>query len=409
MELTQTGKGGESKGPLENIRVLDIGGGLAGPIVATLLADFGAEVIKIEEPGKGDWLRHLIPPFKDVGLWWAVEGRNKKTITLNLNKPKGQELLKKMVPWADVVVENFTPGTLEQWNLGYEVLRELNPGLVLVRCSGFGQEGPYKNRIAYDRIGQAFSGVVYRTGHPESPPVFCGVSIADYNTAIFGALGTLIALYHRDTVGHGQGQIVDSCLYESVLRLYEAFIILYDQQGIIAERTGNIRRLWMPGGLFTTKDDKLVLVTIAMDQHFTALTKAMGRDDLAQDPPFQTLEGRAEHGDFLNSILSEWVATKTAKELMEISQQYRFAMAPVYNAKDICEDEHFRQRGSVIEVEHPVLGKVKMQGITPKLSRTPGRVRHPGRAMGEDTDEVLSQILGYSQREIETLRAEQVI
>jgi len=409
MEPNQIGEEREDKGALENVHVLDIGSGLAGPIVATLLADFGAEVIKVEMPDRGDWLRHLVPRFKDIGLWWVVDGRNKKAITLNLSKPKGQEILKKMVPWADIVVENYRPGTLEQWNLSYEVLRELNPGLILVRCSGFGQEGPYKNRLAYDRIGQAFSGIVYRTGFPESPPVLAGLSIADYSTAVFAAMGALIALHYRDTIGHGQGQVVDACLYESILRMYEGYVVLYDQQGIIGERAGNVRPFAMPGGLFPTKDGRLVLITIVMDHQFALLAEAMGRSDLAQDSAFQTTEGRVEHSEFLNTVLGEWVATKTVKELMEISEKYRFPLAPIYNAKDIAEDEHFRQRGSVIEVEHPVLGKVKMQGVTPKLSLTRGRVKYPGRDMGEDTEEVLSQMLGYSQQEIEVLRAEQVI
>ena len=275
MKSAKPERGGESPGPLEKVRILDIGSGLAGPVAATLLADFGAEVIKIEQPGKGDWLRTLLPPFKGTHLWWVVEGRNKKAITLDLDKPRGREVFEKMVPWADVIIENYMPGTLERWNLTYDVLSELNSRVILVRCSGFGQEGPYKNRVAYDRIGQAFSGIVYRTGHPDSMPVFPGVAIADYGTAIFAALGTMIALYYRDTVGDGRGQVVDSCLYESVLRIYEAFVPLYDQQGVIAERTGNIRRLWMPGGLFPTKDDKLVLISIAMNQHFTALAEAL--------------------------------------------------------------------------------------------------------------------------------------
>ena len=408
MRQTRKGKEEEINGPLENIRVLDIGNGLAGPIVATLLADFGAEVIKIEPPGEGDWLRRLMAPYKGVDLWWIVDGRNKKSLTLDLSKPGGQEVFKKMVPWADIVVENYTPGTLEKWGLGYEVLEKLNTGIILVRCSGFGQEGPYSKRAAYDRIGQSYSGIVYRTGHPESSPVFTGLSIADYSTAVFAAMGALTALHYRNTLGNGQGQVVDACLYESILRMYEGFVVQYDQRGIIAERAGNVRPFSMPGGLFPTKDGKLVLVSIVMDRQFVALAEAMDRSDLAQDVIFQTAEGRVENGEFLNNLVSEWVATKTTRELMEISGQYRLPMAPVFNARDICEDEHFRQRGSVIEVDHPVLGKVKMQGVTPKLSKTPGRVKHPGRAMGEDNHEVLSQF-GYSLKEIEKMKSEKII
>ncbi len=399
----------ESKGALRDIHILDIGSGLAGPIAATLLADFGAEVIKVEMPGVGDWLRQLVPKYGDIGLWWVVDGRNKKAITLNLAQPRGQEIIKKMVPWADIVVENYSPGTLEQWNLGYEVLRELNPGVILVRCSGFGQEGPYRNRLAYDRIGQAFSGIVYRTGFPESPPVFAGLSIADYSTAAFAAMGALIALHYRDTIGHGQGQVIDACLYESILRMYEGYVALYDTRGIIGERAGNIRPFAMPGGVFTTKEGRSVLISIVMDHQFGYLAEAMGRSDLAQEPLFKTREGRVQQQEFLNGLLGEWVATKTVKELMDISEKHRFPLAPIYNARDIVEDEHFRLRGSVVETEHPVLGKFKMQGVTPKLSLTPGKVRHPGRDLGENTDEVLSQMFGYSQQEIEKLRAEKII
>ena len=407
IESNREGKERENKGALQDIHILDIGSGVAGPFMATLLADFGAEVIKVEDPDKGDWLRHLVPRFKDIGLWWLADGRNKKAITLNLTTPKGQEILKKMVPWADIVVENYSPGTLERWGLDYEVLRELNPGLILVRCSGFGQEGPYKNRLAYDRIGQAFSGIVYRTGFPDSPPSFAGLSIADYSTAAFAAMGALIALHYRDTTG--QGQVVDACLYESILRMYEGYVALYDQQGIIGERAGNVRPFAMPGGLFTAKDGKLVLITIVENHQFVYLAEAMGRSDLAQDPPFQTREGRADHNEYLNTVLSEWVVSKTVKELMDISEKYRFPLAPIYNAKDIVEDEHYQQRGSVVEVEHPALGKVKVQGVTPKLSLTPGKVKYLGRDMGQDTEDVLSQMLGYSKQEIEELRAEHAI
>ncbi|MBI2830822.1 MAG: CoA transferase [Chloroflexi bacterium] len=405
----ESGKQNEFNGPLKDIHILDIGTGLAGPLVATLLADFGAEAIKIEMPGVGDWLRHIVPKYGDIGLWWVVDGRNKKAITLDLSKPAGQKVLKKMVPWADILVENYSPGTLEEWNLGYEVLRKLNPGLILVRCSGFGQEGPYRNRLAYDRIGQAFSGIVYRTGFPETPPVFAGLSIADYSTAAYAALGAMIALHYRNTIGNGQGQVVDGCLYESILRMYEGYVALYDTRGIIGERAGNIRPFAMPGGVFKTKDGRSVLITIVMDHQFGYLTEAMGRSDLAQEPLFQTREGRVQNQDFLNGLVGEWVATKAMKELMEISEKHRFPMAPIYNAKDICEDEHFRQRGSVVETEHPVLGKFKMQGVTPKLSLTPGKVKHAGRDLGEDTEEVLSRMFGYSQQEIQKLRAEKII
>ena len=391
------------------MHILDIGSGVAGPFMATLLADFGAEVIKVEHPGKGDWLRHLVPRYKDIGLWWLADGRNKKAITLNLTKPKGQEILKKMVTWADIVVENYSPGTLEKWGLGYDVLRDINPGIILVRCSGFGQEGPYRNRLAYDRIGQAFSGIVYRTGFPECPPSFAGLSIADYSTATFAAMGALIALHYRDNAGQGQGQVVDACLYESILRMYEGYVVMYDQQGIIGERAGNVRPFAMPGGLFTTKEGKQVLITIVENHQFVYLAEAMGRRDLAHDPPFQTREGRAEHNEFLNAILSEWVASKTVKELMDISEKHRFPLAPIYNAKDIVEDEHYRQRGSVVEVEHPALGKVKVQGVTPKLSLTPGRVEYLGRDMGEDNEELLGEMLGYTHKEIEEFRADGII
>lgn len=399
----------EAEGPLKGIRVLDIGTLLAGPFAATLMAEFGAEVIKVELPGTGDELRKDSPEAKGVPLWWMLEGRNKKSITLNLSKPEGQQVFKKLVPLADIVVENFSPGTLERWNLGYEVLQKLNPGVILVRVSGFGQDGPYRDRMGYDRIGQAMGGLVHTTGFPDSPPALAGVALADYSAALFATIGALVALRYRDTWGHGQGQVVDSSICESMLRMYQAHLVAYDQLGVIAERKGNVRPSTIPGGLFKSKDGKLVLIAIHTTSKFAVLAEVMGRKDLAQDPRLQTKVGRWENQEFLNNIVSEWVATKNLKELMEISRQSRFALGPVYNARDIAEDEHYRQRETVLEVEHPVLGKVKMQGIVPKLSMTPGRVRHLGRTLGEDTDEVLSRLLGYGDREIAMLRKDQVI
>lgn len=398
-----------TSGPLEGIRVIDAGSVLAGPIAGTILGDFGAEVIKIELPNVGDVLRHVPPQYQGVSLWWAVEGRNKKCITLDLRKLKGQDAFKRLVSVSDIIVENFLPGTFEKWHLSYEELRSVNKGIILVRCSGFGQEGPYSKRAGYDRAAQAIGGLMYLTGYPNSPPVRAGLSIVDYGTAVFSVLGALLALHYRNTLGWGEGQVVDCALYETVLRMYENHLPVYDKLGIVPERKGNVHAAAVPGDLFQSKDGRLVFISIANDRLFADLVKAIGQEELSHDPRFKTVVERTQHTEFLNNKVREWASKHFLKEIVDILEEHQICVGPLYTAKDIAEDEHFKQRGSVIEVEDRRIGKVKMQGVVPKLSLTPGKVRHTGRDLGEDTYAVLSQLLKYSDHEIERLKAEQVI
>ena len=282
-------------GPLAGIRVLDLGTMVAGPVAATLLGDFGADVIKIEQPQGGDTIRHSGPIHKGHGLWWNVEGRNKRSVTLDLRVPEGQALLRDLAAQCDVLVENFRPGTLERWNLGYEPLREINPRLVMLRISGYGQTGPNAHRAAYDRIALAFSGLLHITGEADGPPIRPGVALADYQSAVLGAFSVMMALYHRDAKG-GQGQLIDLALYEAVFRFTDVLVTAYDQMRVVRERRGNLHFAAAPGNHFETNDGRYLVLTVSSDGVFRRLGEAMREHPgLADDPRFVNHAGRWEH------------------------------------------------------------------------------------------------------------------
>lgn len=397
------------KMPLEGIRVLDIGTAVAGPFGPTLLGDFGAEVIKVELPGSGDLLRNIAPKYEGRSLFWSVEGRNKKSITLDLRQPKGQELLKKLVKISDVIVENFQPGTLERWNLGYEALKEVNEKIILVRVSGYGQDGPYKEKPGYDRIGQAVGGLINVTGYPDHPPVKAGFAICDYMTGIMNALATMIALYYRDINKDGKGQWADVSLCETMFRVSEFTASQYDKLGIIRERTGNRHPAASPGDAYKTKDDKWVVILVPGDAMFKRLIKAMGQEELIDDPRFKDPIKRVENADAINDIVAEWIGQYTMIEIRDILDAAEVPVAPIYNIKDIFEDPHYQARKAIIEVEDSLIGKVKMQGVFPRLSLTPGRVSGSAPDLGENNGEVYGGILGLSKEEIRRLYEEKII
>ncbi|TMB23671.1 MAG: CoA transferase, partial [Deltaproteobacteria bacterium] len=306
-------------GPLAGIRVLDLGTRIGAPFAATLLADLGAEVIKVELPGQGDFMRSIGPFVGDHSLFWAVEGRGKKSITCDLRKPAGQTLLKRLVPLADVVVENFQPGTLESWGLGYDVLSALNPGIILTRVSVYGQTGPYRDRPGLDRNGIALGGLLYITGYPDRPPVRPGVIVSDYLTGVFNAFAIVSALYERDrrareTGAPPRGQWVELSLYESILRIMEHTLAAYDRLGIVREREGNRLRNSAPLDNWETRDGKYVCIIAAGDGLFPRLARAMGREDLLGDARFTTMARRAEHADEINAIVAAWCKERTARE-----------------------------------------------------------------------------------------------
>jgi crotonobetainyl-CoA:carnitine CoA-transferase CaiB-like acyl-CoA transferase len=394
--------------PLTGIRILDLGTRVAAPFAATLLGDFGAEVIKVELPGTGDFMRGIGPFADGYSLWWAVEGRNKKSITLDLRRPRGQELLKRLIAVSDVAVENFQPGTLESWGLGYDSLRAINPGLILTRASVYGQTGPYRDRPGLDRIGIGFGGLLYITGHPDRPPVRPGVIIADYLTGVFNAFAIMMALYHRD-VHRGAGQWVDLALYESVFRVLEHTVATYDRLGTVREREGNRLRNSAPLDNWETKDGEFMCIVAAGDGLFPRLAHAMGRDDLVQDPRFASLTARVEHADEINAIVGDWVRQHTAAEVEALLLPAQVPVTRTYSIADIAADPHYAARADIVEVDDPTIGPLRMQGVYPRLSATPGGIRRGAPKLGEHNDEVYGTLLGLSAAEIAELRAAHVI
>ncbi|MFY9585999.1 MAG: CoA transferase [Actinomycetota bacterium] len=394
-------------GALDGIRVLDLGTRIGAPFAATLLGELGADVIKIEQPGTGDFLRS-IPPFEgEVSLFWAVEGRGKRSVTIDLSKPKGQELLKKLVPHVDVLVENFQPGTLERWNLAPADLTAINPRLIVSRVSVYGQDGPYRERPGLDRNGIALGGLLHITGHPDAPPVRPGVIIADYLTALFNAIGILAALVDRAKTD--KGQQVEVALYESVLRVMEWTVAAYDRLGVVRERAGNRLPNSAPLDNYETADGRFVCIAGAGDVLFPRLCDAMGRKDLLADERFATLDARARNGDAINAEVAAWCKTKTLAEIEETLVAKQVPVSGVYAIDQIVEDPQVLAREAVVPIEDPVLGPVRQQAPVPRLDRTPLRVARGAPRLGEHTDEVLTELLGLSGEEIASLRSAGVV
>ena len=394
--------------PLSGVRILDVGTRIAAPFAATLLGEFGAEVIKVELPGTGDFMR-TIGPFADGhSLWWAVEGRNKKSITLDLRVPRGQELFRALVKKSDVVVENFQPGTLESWGLGYEALAAINPDLVLTRASVYGQSGPYRDRPGLDRNGIGFGGLLYLTGYPDRPPVRPGVIISDYLTGVFNAFAIMVALYHRD-VHRGGGQWVDLALYESIFRILEHTLPAYDRLGVVRGREGNRLRNSAPLDNWETKDGQFICIVAAGDGLFPRLARAIGREDLLSDPRFSSLERRAANGDAINTIVGDWCRMHSASEIEAIMLAASVPVTRAYSIADIATDPHYAARQDIVTVDDPTIGPVKQPAVYPRLSGTPGRIERGAPKLGEHNDEIYGELLGLSAAERDDLRAAGVV
>jgi crotonobetainyl-CoA:carnitine CoA-transferase CaiB-like acyl-CoA transferase len=403
-----------SSGPLAGIRVLDLGTRIGAPFAATLLADMGAEVIKVELPGQGDFMRTIGHFVDGYSLFWAVEGRNRKSVTCDLRKPAGQALAKRLVAHIDVVVENFQPGTLESWGLGYEALATINPGVILTRVSVYGQTGPYRNRPGLDRNGIAMGGLLYITGYPDRPPVRPGLIVSDYLTAVFNAFAIVSALYERDrraqeTGQPPRGQWVDLSLYESVLRIMEHTLASYDRLGLVREREGNRLKNSAPLDNWETKDGKYVCIIAAGDGLFPRLARAIGREDLLADPRFNTMALRAEHGEVINAIVADWCRAHSAREIQDVLERHEVPFGVAYSVADIFADPHVQARGDIATIEDPVIGPVRMQGVYPRFSRTPGAVRTGAPRLGAHNDEVYGELLGLSAEERATLARDGVI
>lgn len=393
-------------GPLSGIRVLEMGSSVAGPFCGRLLADFGAEVIKVEV-AEGDAVRSMGKRLGGKSLYAASIFRNKRLVSIDLKTHRGLELIAELAAKSDVIVENFRPGTLERLGLGYDVLSKRNPGLVLVRISGFGQTGPYAQRAGYGAIGEALSGLRHLTGDPDRPPARISASVTDEVTAIYGALGAMMALYSRARTG--RGQVVDACLYESAFSLIEPHVPAFDKLGLIAQRTGSRLPDSAPNNTFVTRDKRYIHITAMGDAVFVRLAKAIGRPELAQDPEYVTQVQRSKNEDALDAIIAGWAVARPLAEVVKALADGGVPAAPIYTVEDIFQDEHFKAREMLVRMPDDDFGTVALPGVVPKLSATPGKIRHAGHKVGEDTAAVLADVLGLAPDEIAALERARVI
>ena len=397
-----------NQGPLSDLRLIEMGTLLAGPFCGQLMGDFGAEVIKVEAPSKGD-------PMRDWGqekqhgmsLWWPVIARNKKSVTLNLRVKDGQELAKELISKADFLLENFRPGTLERWNLSYEELRAINPRLIMIRVSGFGQTGPYSKRAGFGAVGESMGGLRYVCGDSSSPPSRMGISIGDSLAATFACIGALTALHHRERTG--EGQVVDSAIYEAVLNMMESLITEYDQAGYIRERHGAILPNVAPSNVYPTKDDSIILIAANQDTVFGRLAEAMGQPELTKDKRYATHAARGVHQEELDELVAAWTRTVDADEIEMIMAESGVPAGKIYRAPDMLEDAQFKARQAIITVMHPKFGELRMQNVAPKLSATPGKVRAPAPELGQHNEEIYGQLLNLSTKRIAKLKSEGII
>jgi crotonobetainyl-CoA:carnitine CoA-transferase CaiB-like acyl-CoA transferase len=392
-------------GALDGVRVLDLGTRIAAPFCAGLLGEQGAEVIKIEQPRGGDFMREIGPFVDGYSLFWAVEGRGRKSVTLDLRTPEGQDLFRRLAATADVVVENFRPGTLEQWNIDPAQLADR---LVSIRISMFGQDGPYTKRPGLDRVGIGYGGLLNLTGYPDRPPVRVGVTISDYLTGVFAAHAAVAALYARDARGKG-GAVIDAALYGSVLRILEWTLPAYDRLGTVRTREGNRLANSAPLDNYPTADAKFVCIVAGSDANFTRLCKAMDRPDLLDDPRFAKLADRAAHGDTINGIVADWTAALDARTVEERCVAHDVPVATAYTSADIFSDPHFAARHDLVTVDDPVIGPIRQQAPFPRnVGETPAPPSGAPR-LGEHTDDVLSTLLDLSRADIDALRARGVV
>ena len=397
----------QSPGPLAGLRVIELGTLIAGPFCARILGEFGAQVIKIEAPDGGDPLRTWRKLHAGTSLWWAAQARNKQSVTVNLREPAGQEIVGKLAQRADIVVENFRPGALEKWGLGYERLAVDNPGLIMVRLSGYGQTGPYRDRPGFGAIGEAMGGIRFVTGYPDRPPVRAGISLGDSVAALYGAIGALMALHARQRNG-GRGQVVDVALYEAVFSLMESMLPEYDVSGFVRSRSGASLPGIVPSNTYTTRDGNYLVIGANADSIFKRFMHAIGRADLAEDPALASNEGRVGHTETLDRVIGAWAGSVDLEQALALLAQAEVPAGKIYDIADIARDVHYQARGMLEQHRLDDGTPVKLPGILPKLSVDPGATRWVGPRLGEHTDSVLGE-LGYSGEERARLRAEGVI
>ncbi|WP_309143611.1 CaiB/BaiF CoA-transferase family protein [Bradyrhizobium sp. CCGB01] len=389
-------------GPLSGIRVVELGTLIAAPFAARLFAEFGAEVIKIEQPGSGDPLRTWRKLHQGTSLWWYLQSRNKKSIAIDLKSPDGRDVALRLAAQADVVIENFKPGSLEKLGLGWDVLSKLNPDLTLVRISGYGQTGPYRDRSGFGAIGEAMGGLRFTTGDPDSPPARVGISIGDSLASLHGVIGALMSLLRVKT-GQGRGQVVDVSLYESVFNLMESLVPEYDLMGHVRSRTGGALPGISPSNTYPSSDGRHVVIAGNSDAIFRRLMRVVGRPDLADDPALASNDGRVRNNALLDAAITAWTSERSMDEILVRLDAADVPAGRIYSVADIVDDPHYAAREMILPTELPGDVTVKMPGIAPKLSDTPGAVRWPGPTLGQHTDEVLTG-LGLQAGDIAQLR-----
>ncbi len=393
-------------GPLAGIRVVELGQLIAGPFAARVLAEYGASVVKVEPPGIGDPLRTWRTLHEGTSLWWRVQARNKQSITADLRVPEGQEIVRRLAASADILIENFRPGSMEKWGLGFDALSRLNPKLVMVRISGYGQTGPYRDRPGFGVIGEAMGGLRHTTGSPDRPPARTGVSIGDTIASLYGVIGALMSVIHVVRNG-GPGQVVDVALHESVFNVMEGLVPEYGHAGIIRERSGGSLPGIVPTDAYPCRDG-FVLVAGNGDSIFRRLMETIGRDDLAADPRLARNDGRVAHVALIDGAIAAWTGTRTIVEVLDALNQASVPAGRIYTAADIVADPHYRARDMILDATLPDGTPVSMPGIAPKLSVTPGAMRSLGPELGQHTDAVLAG-LGYSEAEVADLRERGIV
>ncbi len=384
-------------GALKDLRVIELGQLIAGPFCGQLMADHGAEVIKVEQPGTGD-------PMRDWGrtepLWWEVVGRNKKSVTINLRIPEGQDLVKQLARKSDFLLENFRPGTMERWGLGWDELKAINPKLIMIRVSGYGQTGPYAHRAGYGGIGEAMGGLRNLVGDPSTPPSRVGISLGDSLAGTLACLGALMALHHREMTG--EGQVIDSAIYEAVLAMMESLVPEYTESGFVRERTGSILPMVAPSNVYPTRDGSL-LIGANQDSVFGRLCGAMGRPELAKDPKYNSHKVRGENQQKLDDLIGQWTATLSTSELLEVMEKNGVPAGKIFKAKDMLADPQFKARDTLIKVDHDHYKNLVMQNVFPRLSKTPGKVTRPAPELGQHNTEILQDLLGLGKGDIDRL------
>jgi formyl-CoA transferase len=392
--------------PLSNLKVIEMGTLIAGPFCGRLLAEFGAEVIKIETPGEGDPLRKWRKLHDGTSLWWYAQARNKKSVTLNLREKEGQDIARRLIEGADIVVENFRPGTLEKWGLDYTSLSAVNPRLIMVRLSGFGQTGPYKDRVGFGAIGESMGGMRYITGYPDRAPVRVGISIGDSLAAMYGAMGALMALHHRHATG--KGQIVDVALYEAVFSMMESMLPEFGMSGFVRERTGASLPGIVPSNTYVCGDGQFVVIGANGDAIFKRMMKSIGREDLANDATLTDNAGRVKRTEELDTAIGAWTGANTLDHVLQVLENADVPAGRIYSIKDIVADLQYQARGMIEKHKLTRDGEVWLPGVVPKMSDTPGGTKWVGPKLGEHTEQVLAA-LGIDAAQLASLRSRGIV